>query len=78
MNLSSFQNSYKFFQFFPPSLKKKKIQATTVKLLVQSPGIFSSFQWNLAMKTSKIRNVEFFFQDFQKKFRMRRIFFKLI
>ena len=57
-----FLNSYEFFQFFFNVWKK--INGITVKLLVQSLGIFLSVIWNLVRNTSRIRNVTFIFQNF--------------
>ena len=45
--------------------EKKKIKAITVKTLVQSPEKFSSVIWSLVIKTLRIRNVSFIFQNFE-------------
>ena len=48
------QNSFEFFQFFyayENTVLRKKNEAITVQLLVQSPGEFLCVIWNLVTKT---------------------------
>ena len=73
MNLLIFYSPYEFFQFFyvfQNTIFEKKIETTTMQFLrvVQSLGKFLCVIWNRVTKQSKILNVTFIFQHFQKNF----------
>ena len=61
-------NLFNFFCFSKSCFWKNKL-AITVQLLVQSPRKFLCVIWNLGTKTSKIHNVTFVVQNYQKNFR---------
>ena len=63
MNSLFFLNTFEFLYNFLNTVFKIKIEALTVKLLVQSPTNYLTVIWNLVTKIFEIRYVSSIFEN---------------